>query len=567
MENKLEIMLKELKIESFALIDNILVEFDSGLNVLTGETGAGKSLLLDSIGLLCGNRANSDFIRKGSEKALVEGVFELDTEVKDKLNKLDYLHISDDTLVMSREITTNGSNKCKINYKTVPLNIYQEFGSNLFEIHGQNQEQSIMKKEKQLELLDKYISKDEKVKDLLDEIKIKYLNMYKLKSEFDEINQQENKKNDLYDYYQYAVKEISAAELKVDEDLQLKEERNRIANSEKLYKLSATVHQEVHGKLLDSLNTVIFSMQEMEKLDTSMEPLLARTEYILFEFEDIYKEFRMYSQNLEYDEEKLNEIEIRLNEISKLKLKYGKNINDINSKLLEMKDLINKYEDKNSYLDQLQEKINLYQDEYFKLSKRIFEIRVKGKEEIENSIKDKLGRLNIYKDGFRIKIDRLDKSTINGSVEVEFLFSANKGENLMPLRKIASGGEVSRVMLAFKELFAELDYISTLIFDEIDAGIGGETLLKIAEALNLISLNKQVICVTHSPIIAAFADKINSVRKVESDGRILVNIYPLLKEVEIIDELSRMQGGSDNFITAREQSIEMLKFANNSKKV
>lgn len=560
-------MLKELKIDNFALIDNVTVEFDKSFNVLTGETGAGKSLLLDSIGLLCGNRANSDFIRKGQEKALVEGIFELNSEVIARLNSLDYIEIEEASLIMSREISLSGNNKCKINYRTVPLNIYKDFGDVLFEIHAQNQEQSIMLKDKQLNLLDKFITKENMSKDLLAEIKILNERYLELLGEYNELNQQEDYKKDLMEYYRFAVKEIKEAQIKENEDENLKDEKNIVANSEKLVKYSEAASLEFNNKLLDSFNTIIYNLKEIEKIDNNIEDILGKIEDIYYLSEDYFKEFKEYSQNFDFNEGRLNEIEERLNHINKIKSKYGKTLAEVEAKLVEMEEELVRWTNKDMELEKLEEKLKILKAEYLLKAEALFKDRIKGAEKIEEAIKEKLAKLNIYKEGFKIDLRKKGKIDDKGSVEIEFLFSGNKGEDLMPLKKVASGGEVSRIMLAFKEFFAELDFIPTLIFDEIDSGIGGETLLKIAEALEFIGRKKQVICVTHSPIIAAFASQVISIKKVEEKERMIVELSPLLKEEEIIKELSRMLGGDDNFTTAKEQSLEILRFAKNKKKV
>lgn len=561
-------MLKELYVRNFALIDNLQLEFASGFNVLTGETGAGKSILLDSIGILCGNRASSELIRRGEEKALVEGMFLLTEELKEKINSLEVLEVEDDELSLSREISASGSNKCRINYRTVPLAAYQKVGSLLFDIHGQNQEQSILKPDKQLELLDKYISLDKDAAELLKQVGCSFGRWKKHRLELDALLAAEGEREDLLGYYQFAIREIDDAALVEDEEERLKEERNKILNSEKLAKKGDLIYGLLGGDgVLASMDTVLHSLREMSALDPSLEGLHARMEDSYYTLEELNREFKAYYGTLEYDEERINRIEARLELIFRLERKYGRTIGLILDKRGEMQQALDRSENKDALLSQLEEALEAELMVYQDLAGRLARRREAGARLIETGIREKLAALNIYPDGFRIEFSELEEPSPTGGVNVEFLFSPNVGEGVRPLRKIASGGEVSRVMLAFKGIFAEIDSIPTLIFDEIDSGVGGEALLKVAEALEQIGRKRQVICVTHSAILAAFADQVHSVRKETREGRTSVRIESLGDEEALLEELSRMLGGRENFNVAKDQGKEMILFAKKKKRV
>jgi DNA repair protein RecN (Recombination protein N) len=559
-------MLKELIIRNFALIEKLNIEFSNGLNVLTGETGAGKSILLDSIGILCGRRASSDFIRRGEEKATVEGHFQIEDDLRLLLNSLDLIQIEENEIFMSREISVSGTNKCKINFKTVPLNIYQKIGSFLFDIHGQNQEQSIMSNDKQLELVDKFFKTTNKNNNTLEEVKNIYFEYKKLLFKRKELAF--NEKEDMIDYYEYAIKEIDDANLSEEEDLKLKEDRTRILNGEKLMKKAGTIYTQLNDNgIVDRLNSVSFVFKEISNLDPSLDSLTVKFADLYYEIESLNEEFKNYYQNLDYDEDRINSIENRISEINKLKRKYGKTVQEIIEKRNEMKDKIKVFSNISQLKIDLEVEISNILDKYTKYAKELSKFRKEAAIQLTTGIKSKLKELNIYENGFDIKFALKEEPGENGVDMVEFYFSPNIGEGIQPLKKIASGGEISRVMLALKGVLAEYDIIPSLIFDEIDSGVGGEALLKVAEALEKIGRKRQVICVSHSAIMGAFSDRIIAVSKKQLEGRTIIEAISLDSENEKIEELSRMLGGKENFNASKEQSKEMILFALSKKKV
>lgn len=559
-------MLRELIIRNFALIEKLNIEFSNGLNVLTGETGAGKSILLDSIGILCGRRASSEFIRRGEEKATVEGHFVIEDDLRLFLNNLDIIHIEDNEIFMSREISVSGINKCKINFKTVPLNIYQKIGTYLFDIHGQNQEQSIMSNEKQLELVDKFLKSTKKDDFKLDEVKSIYLEYKNLLDKRKELAF--NEKEDMIAYYEYAIKEIDDANLSEEEDLKLKEDRTRIINSEKLMKKASSIYSQLNENgIIDRLNSVSFIFKEISSLDPSLDTLTAKFTDLYYEIDSVAEEFKSYYNNLDYDEKRINSIENRISEINKLKRKYGKTVQEIIDKRNDMEEKINLFTNISQLKLDLELEISNKLDKYNSIAGVLSDSRKKAALKLTSGIKEKLKELNIYEKGFDIQFFSKDEPGENGLDFVEFYFSPNIGEGVQPLKKIASGGEISRVMLALKSVLAEYDIIPSLIFDEIDSGVGGEALLKVAEALEKIGRKRQVICVSHSAIMGAFSDRILAVKKKQIAGRTFIEATSLDSEDEKIEELSRMLGGKDNFNASKAQSKEMILFALSKKKV
>lgn len=559
-------MLKELRIRNFALIEQLNIEFSNGLNVLTGETGAGKSILLDSIGILCGKRANSEFIRRGEDKATVEGFFIIKSDLRTLLNNLDLIEIEDNEVFLSREISVSGANKCKINYKTVPLNVYQKIGSYLFDIHGQNQEQSIMYNDKQLELVDKFLKTTKKDNQSLEVVKNIYLEYKSLLNKRKELAF--NEKEDMISYYEFAIKEIDDANLSEEEDIKLKEDRTRILNSEKLMKKASSIYSQLNENgIVDRLNSVSFTLKEISSLDPSLDSLTTKFSDLYYEIDSLSNEFKNYYNNLDYDEDRINSIENRIAEINKLKRKYGKSVLEIIEKRNEMENKIQQFSNLNQLKIDLEADISKKLAFYNEKSEILTKLRKGAALLLIAGIKNKLKELNIYENGFDINFVLREEPGENGLDIVEFYFSPNIGEGIQPLKKIASGGEISRVMLALKGVLAEYDIIPSLIFDEIDSGVGGEALLKVAEALEKIGRKRQVICVSHSAIMGAFADRIIAVSKKEVDQRTLIEAISLDSEVDKIEELSRMLGGKDNFNASKVQSKEMILFALSKKKV
>lgn len=561
-------MLNELSVRNFALIDNLHLELKPGFNVLTGETGAGKSILLDSIGILCGSRASTDLIRRGEEKAFVEGVFFLTPELRQRINELELIEVEDDELILSREISLTGSNKCRAGFRTLPLAAYQKIGSLLFDIHGQNQEQSILRTDKQLELVDKYLSVDAASAELPGIVRERWEEWRRIRDELEELNASEAEREDLLDYYEFALREIGDAQLDDGEEDRLKEERNKILNSEKLAKKGELVYSLLNRDgALAGLGAAMHALGEMSAIDPGLEDLHRKLEDSYYDLEEHNGAFKAYYATLEYDEARINELESRLELIAKMKRKYGRTIGLILEKRDEMQRSLERSGSREELTAALEARLGKALTEYGASAGELGRRRRKAAEAIEAGIREKLAALNLYPDGFQIAFEEQADPLPTGGEKVEFLFSPNIGEGVRPLRKIASGGEVSRVMLAFKGIFAEIDSIPTLIFDEIDSGVGGESLLRVAEALERIGRNRQVLCVTHSAIIAAFADQVHSVRKEAWNGRTSMRIESLEGEDALAGEISRMLGGAENFNAASDQAKEMILFALNKKRV
>lgn len=557
-------MLKELSVHNFALIDSLNINFEKGLNVLSGETGAGKSIVLDAISLVCGKRANSKWIRKGCESASVSAYFVLSEELKKAIEDLDLIYLDGNELYLDREIASNGKNNCKINFKKVPLNIYQLIGVLLFDIHGQNQEQSILLPGKQLELLNHFLDEDGQV--ALVEVKRLYLEYEKIAKEIKDLLTEEIDKKEMLDYYSFCLKEIREGELVLGEEEKIKEERNKIANGEKLSKSGRNV-QTLLDSSLESYNEALVFLENMSNLDPTLQDLYTQTKEGRYDFENIREIFNKYFSTLDFDERRLDVLESRLSVINRLKKKYGGSVELVLEKQERMEEAINKVENKELVLQQLKKKKEACLLEYQSKADTLSLKRKDASEIVTKLIKERLKDLGIYEESFTIELQKLEEPSLYGQERVEFLFSPNKGEGVGPLRAIASGGEISRIMLAFKNVFAKVDNIPSMVFDEIDTGVGGDALIKVAQSLNVIAQDRQVICVTHAPIIAAFADYHLYIYKEEIHNRTKTMVKSLIEEEKRIEEISRMIGGREKLQFTEIQSKEMLSFALTHKNV
>ncbi|MDS1030106.1 DNA repair protein RecN [Bacillota bacterium LX-D] len=563
-------MLRELTIKNFALIDSLTIELSDGFNVLTGETGAGKSIIIDAIGILIGDRASCDFIREGCDKAIIEGYFDFSNEEEliDKLKETGLLDNEVNDILLSREITRIGKNVCRINGRMVSLNLYQELGRELIDIHGQNQEQSLFSTAKQLMLLDlfggkKILDKKIIVKNLFDEMSILQVKLDNIKSN---LLDKENK----IDFLKYQIAEIAEANLQPKEDDDLVQEKNILANSEKLSKSTALIYRYLFSgdkeiqSAYDSLGLALNEMEVLVSLDPRFMSIKNGMESIMYQLEDYAREVEKYSENIEHDPYKLDAIEQRLDLIKQLKRKYGQNIEDILCYFANIQEQLSRLEDSENEVDQLNLQLEKIRQDYLKECLELSEIRKEKALELQVMLNDALVDLELPNSQFEIKVETLDKYQSNGIDTVHFLFSSNIGENLKNLEKVASGGEISRVMLAFKSVLAEVDVIPTLIFDEIDTGVGGSAILSLGNKLSKLALKKQVICVTHSPQLASFGDTHFHIYKQIIKDRTLTKIKKLQHQ-ERIEEIARMLGGIDRLEGAREHAEKMLNFAFNEK--
>lgn len=563
-------MLERLTIENIAIIDRSEIQFGRGLNVLTGETGAGKSIIMDSIGAVLGGRSSKDIIRTGQNKAYVEAVFDLSSSNRNKYNNLyDWFNeynieiYEEDPVIISREINDNGRNVCRVNGRTVPVFQLRQLGELLVDIHGQHENQSLLKAENHIRFLDDYAGNE--ISELLFEYK-NILNKYrKTTKNINDLEKNALLRERQIDILEYELNEINATALKQNEDSELAKLRDYLSNSAKikdnLEKIFCMLKGDgINSSVTENLNECIGCMEEIRKYDNQFEELFAGLEEIVLQLIDISDAVRRKKDEMDVEPGMLDKIEDRLDSINRLKRKYGKTFEEIHEyyqnaavKLEELKkseDDIKKY-----YIVCSELKKNL-QALSIELDKKRKEAAVR----LEEAVLDQLKELRMKGTTFNISImTNEDEFNENGINTVEFLISTNLGEPLKPLVKIASGGELSRIMLAIKAVLAEVDNIPTLIFDEIDMGISGIAAVKVAEKLNIVSREHQVICVTHLAQIACRADNHYIVEKKDTGTRTTTDVS-LLDGNALIAEIARLiDGGSMSDITFKHAKEMVLK--------
>lgn len=557
-------MLKQLSIYNFALIEKLSMEFDVGLNILTGETGAGKSIIIDAIGILIGGRASSDFIRENSEKAIVEGFFELSSDFLSSILTNLGLSFFEDGLILTREIARNGKNVCRINGKLVPLNVYHEIGKELIDIHGQNQEQSLLAASKQLLLLDGFGGQELlKQKEIVAQ---KYQELEETNKQLAELGDDLGKKDSQLDYLRFQQHEIQRADLKPEEEGDLVKEKGIIANAEKLGSALQQAYSLLYGgnkdfrPAYDLLSMVAHELESIKNFDEKLEKIKNRIENILYEVDDLAREINIYQQGVDYDEGRLDEIEQRLNIIRQLQKKYGGNYNNIMDNLRKINEAITRLENCAQQAEALELKKEILSREYLAECQKLRKHRLRAADALKGAIEETLQELDLGSSQFAVEITEAGKLQAAGLDYIEFYFGSNLGEGLKPLAKIASGGEVSRIMLAFKSVLAEADDIPTLIFDEIDTGVGGKAIMDLGNKLAKLGRHHQVICVTHAPQVASFSDVHFYIYKEFVEGRTVTKIKKLDGQ-ERVTELARMLGGMEHMESTLLHAQDMLNYA------
>lgn len=558
-------MLINLHVKNLALIKEADVDFSKGLIVLTGETGAGKSLLLGSVNIALGNKVSKDIIRTGAQFALVELTFQVDEVCASKLKQMDIFMEEGNIITVSRKISESRS-VSKINGETVNVNVLKKVMGMLVDIHGQHEHQSLLYVSNHLNILDKYAKKE--MADILRGLSAEYGNYTELKSRLSSYNIDEAQRMREIEFSMYEVNEIENANLIPGEDEELEEQYKKLSNSENIVETLSSVYGLIGYDSMQSAGELISkATQEISSISNFDEKINGFKE-TLFDIDsvcrDLSAEISDYTGELEYDPREVSRIGERLDTINHLKLKYGKTIDDIlqyQDKKQSYLDELNNYSEK---IDQIKGLITESREKLQVLSERASKMRKTAAKELENSITDALKDLNFLSVDFKINITKKDKITDKGFDNVEFMISTNPGEPVRPLAKVASGGELSRIMLAIKSLLAGEDEIETLIFDEIDTGISGKTASMVAEKLAKISANHQVICISHLSQIAAMADSHYLIKKDMEDNSTATNIVKLTRE-ESIKEIVRINGDGTMTDAAVAHAIEMKDMADRTK--
>ena len=538
-------MLTNLHVKNLALIKEEEIDFNDGLNILSGETGAGKSIIIGSINIALGEKASKEIIRKDADFALVELQFVDGRDiVKNVIKENDIELEPDDSVIISRKITKSSS-VCKVNGESVALGTLRKITSLLVDVHGQHEHQSLLNKAKHLEILDEFASKSDIIK-LKDDLAKEYKLNKDLKNKLEELNVDEDERLRNISFYEFEINEIDEAALVEGEDSKLEESYKKMEASQKIISSLGEAYSalsdnncasDLISNALGALKKINYKDEEIEKIESSLTDLESICS-------DVSHMISRYMDDNRYDEEKLVEYGKRLDVINHLKAKFGNSIEEIINYRNEKEELVNSLKNNEEIKKQCEEDLKLSNERMRDICKKISEIRVKYAKDLEVKIINHLKELNFLDVRFEIKIEESNQITLKGFDDVEFMISTNVGEPVMPLGKIASGGELSRVMLAIKTVLAEVDEVGTLIFDEIDSGISGKTAWMVSEKLNIISHNHQVICISHLPQIAAMADSHYLIEKKAEKDTTTTGISLLDKKGEI-NELARMLGGDE----------------------
>ena len=551
-------MLRELRLNNLAIIKNLDLEFNEGLISLTGETGAGKSIILDGISLLIGERSNLEMIRTGEESLFAEGVFDLSEVQKEKLNKLGF-EIEDDELIISRYFYRNSKSKITVNGMRMTVSKLKELMRNVLDLVGQHEHQYLLNKNYHLGLLDRFLDKNGQ--ELAKEIRNNVSSLKTINKKIEEIETEKFRIMEKKDILEFQSNEIASLGLKENEDNDLEEEYKILFNAGKISeKLENSIQRLKEGEysVINSLGKIKKNLEQLSDISETYSELKEKIENIIYEVDDIGYSLEDMVENVESDDVRLEKVISRIDEINKLKLKYGSTIEEILAFREENEKKLSLIKFENNELEVLKKEKEAKAKLYFENSQKLREIRKKVAEKLEKTINVQLKDLNMANSKF--KVDFSEKTVISsrGMDDVEFMMVTNLGENYKPLAKIASGGEISRIMLALKTVFSSVDNISVLIFDEIDTGISGETVRKVAEKLKELSGTVQVICVTHSPQIAGKSNQQFFIKK-EIENNVTETKVRELNTDERIWEIARIISGDNITETSIKHAKEIMK--------
>ena len=522
-------MISTLHIKNIGIIDEIMIDFSKGFNILTGETGAGKTLIIGALGIVAGGRFSKEMIRKGENHSFVEVSIYLPNHPK----------AVDGNIIISREIFENGRNTCKINGRLVTVNELKEFMNNIINIHGQNDNQNLLNKENHIKYLDKFLGKEFlSKKNEYTELYNKYVDINrKLKENYGDEKEKQRK----LDLLNYQVNEIKNASLKINEDEELEEQRNLIINAEKISKSLNEADMQINENALNSISIAIKNLEKIEDINIKYQKTLSSLKSNYYDLQEIAIDLNHYNSDTSFEEEERDELENRIDEINDLKRKYGNTIEEILNYKNEVEEEIDKIENLEEKNKELKTELTKITVELEKRAIELHETRQKYGIELENKINKELADLEMPNAKFKINIENTNFNK-DGTDEIEFMITTNKGEDFKPLIKTASGGEMSRIMLAIKTVLSDVDEVPILIFDEIDTGISGKAGNAVGEKLKTISKNHQVIIVTHLASIAAKGDSNYYIYK-EVEGDNTKTRIKNLNEQEVIEEIARIASG------------------------
>ena len=557
-------MLIQLDVENVAIIEKLNIPLFKGFNVLTGETGAGKSIIIDSLNALLGSRVSKELIRSGSDKAFVQGLFSHGSDLSELLDTFGIETQDDGNILISRVITESGKNICRVNGTMVTVSMLREIGQKLVDIHGQHDNQSLLRAETHIELLDLFTG--EKLAAEKREYLMLLERLHELKSTMKALSGDGKERERTIDMLKYQINEIESANLRIGEDEELQRQSRILSHSEEIINAFSQAYQMIRGEegddqsALDKIGVSLDFIRKVDDLDPDYEMISSSLGEIEERLVDISRDIRMIRDKTEYDPKLHKSIEERISLIQGLQRKYGETIDDVLTYLESSKQQLDEIERSEELILAIKKDIEAIEKDLHRKCGSLNKLRTEAAKRLEKGILKELNDLEMPRTQFLVSIVSRpeDGFTENGTDKVEFLFSPNAGEPLKPLSKIASGGEMSRCMLAIKTILADIDAIPTLVFDEIDTGVSGKAASRLGEKLKAVAGMHQVICITHHAQIASQADTHYLIEKMEKDGRTLTKVK-LLDKTDREEEITRLLSGEHATEAARKLAQELLK--------
>lgn len=569
-------MLQELRIENFAIIDRLTLSFSNGLNILSGETGAGKSIIVGALSLLLGGRASPEMIRSSEDEATVEVVFDADSAslISDQLEARGIR--TDECLLLKRIVCRSAKSRAFINGSLATLQMLNEVGINLISISGQHENQTLLQVDKHVDLLDEFAD----LASFREEMECRYKDYLDVSQRLDALKALESKKDERKELLRFQIKEIEDAQLKMDEEEQHREEREMIRHAQRLIELTEPAYDTIYqnqGSATERLREALAKLKGVVAIDESTTPFCEALETALYQIEDVAHMLKEYMRRIDFNSGRLEDVEMRLDEISKLKKKYGESIEEVIHYQMRAKKELGQIESNEEEQGKLEKKLKEIECKMINVAATLSEKRAQAAQTLKTKVEDELRSLGMKKTVFEVKNEREKEETkdsIRGGVcidgfkvtekgldAIEFLICPNPGEDLRPLAKIASGGELSRIVLALKRIITQKKGSATIVFDEVDSGIGGATAEVVGSTLKAISRQQQILCITHLPQIATFADNHQSIFKKVLKGRTNTFVRTLHSQKEREEEIARMLGGTTITTRTREHAREMLQSA------
>lgn len=559
-------MLRELSIRNFAIIDDLTVSFFGGLTVLTGETGAGKSIIIDAVNILAGGRGSTEFIRHGEKKAELGGLFHVNNSDHPIFSKLEEhgIEAEEDTIILRRDLSESGKSICRVNGKLVPLSVLREIGGSLIDIHGQHENQELMDEKFHIHLLDHYAHH------ALQAVKAQYSEAYEayrqLKKEVAELSMDEQRMAQRIDLYQFQIQELEQAALQVEEEEALNEERLRLLNFHKIFERANMAYEAISGDAngLDFIGNAMNALEDIVALDVNFKEPSEAVTSSFYALQDAAYQIKNVLDDLEYDAERLNEVEQRLALYQNMKRKYGTTVEEILAYYEKIEEELSQLMNRDETMQKNEQLLAKMESDLHEIADQLTAIRKENAVTLSEAIMNELKLLHMEKAQFIVKFESLTQFDANGKDFVAFYISTNVGEPPKSLPKVASGGELSRMMLALKTIFSSSNGITSIIFDEVDTGVSGRVAQAIAEKIAAISINSQVLCISHLPQVAAMADHHYYIKKQVEHDRTFTTITEM-EEHERIEEISRMMSGAEITELTLQHASELIQMANERK--